>query len=131
MHLIDQIDLVAASDRGIGDILQQLPGLIHLGPGGGIHLQQVDEAPLVDLTAGAAHPTGGGTHPLFTVEGLGEDARQGGLAHPPGTGEEIGVVQAIIVQGVGQRLDHVLLPHQLAERLGTPFARKDLIGHEG
>ena len=45
-------------------------------------LDQVDETPGVDLPAGAAFAAGTGSNPALAVETLGEDARNGGLAHP-------------------------------------------------
>jgi hypothetical protein len=40
------------------------------------------------------------------------------------------VVQAIVVEGVAQRLHHVFLAHQLAEQLGPPFSGKYLVRHK-
>ena len=54
----------------------------------------------------------------LAVERLGQDARHGGLADAARAGEQVGVVQALRAQRIGQRLHHVLLPHHLAEVLG-------------
>ena len=129
VHLVDEVHLVTTAGRGIGDVVQQFPGLIHLGARGRIDLQQVDEPARVDLTAGGADPAGSGTHALFAVQGLGQDAGQGRLADPTGPGEEVGVVQLVPVQGVAERTHHVLLPHHVGKRLGAPFTGEHLIGH--
>ena len=42
-----------------------------------------DEPALVDLSAGRALAAGGGADPRLAIQGLGEDARQGGLADAP------------------------------------------------
>jgi hypothetical protein len=60
---------------------------------------------------------------------LGEDARNGGLADTAGAGEQIRMVQAVIVEGVHQRLLHVVLPDQFGEIARAPLARQDLVTH--
>ena len=111
------------------DVVEHLPGIFHLGAGRRIHLQQVDEATLGNGLAGATLTAGGGTDTAFAVEALGDNPRQGGLAHAPGAGKQIGVMQATVVQAVDQRLQHMLLPHHLIEGAGAPFAGEDLIAH--
>jgi hypothetical protein len=58
VHLVDQIHLEAAAHRREGDVVQQLAGLVHLGPRRRIHLDQVDEPALVDLLAGGTDAAG-------------------------------------------------------------------------
>jgi hypothetical protein len=38
-------------------------------------------------------------------------------------------MQAIIVQRIDQRLQHVFLAHHFAESTGSPSARQSLVGH--
>ena len=60
----------------------------------------------------------------------------GGLIMPlparvaAGTGEQVGVVQALAVQGVDQSLEHMGLANHLAEAARAPFTCKNLITHE-
>src|SRR5690606_19087996 len=129
VHLVDEVHLVAAAGGQVLDVVEHLPGVFHLGAGRGVHLQQVDETALGDGPAGAALTAGGGADAALAVEALGDDPRQGGLAHAPGAGEEIGVVQAPVVEAVDQGLQHMLLPHHLVEGAGAPFAGEDLIAH--
>jgi hypothetical protein len=63
------------------------------------------------------------------VEGLGEDARRRGLADAAGAGEEEGVGDAVLFDGVGQRLGDVLLADEVIELLGSPLAGQDQVGH--
>ena len=100
VHLVDKVHLEPPLDRGKGDIVQQFPGLIDPGAGGSVHLQQVDEPAFVNLPTGGALATRSGADTRFTVQGLGENAGQGGLTDPAGTGEEIGVVEAILIQRI-------------------------------
>ena len=130
VHLVDQVDLEARAGGGVLHVVQQLAGVLHLGPRGGIDLQQVDAAPLGDLLAGTAAAAGLRTHPGLAVQALGKDARNGGLAHAAGAGEQVGVVQAVVIQGIYQRLTHMLLTDQFTESAGAPFAGENLVGHE-
>ena len=63
MHLVDEVDLVAAAGWSVLHILQQLPGVLYLGARRGVHLQQVDTAPLGDFQAGGTLAAGFGTDP--------------------------------------------------------------------
>ena len=41
----------------------------------------------------------------------------------------VGVMQAVVVQGVDEGLQHMLLAHHFAEYSGAPFARQNLVRH--
>ena len=84
-----------------------------------------------DLAALGAFIAGFRAGRVLAVEGLGEDARDGGLADPAGAGEQIGVVQAAGGQRVGQGTHHVLLADEGLEAARAPLAGKYLIGHGG
>src|SRR5690606_9330559 len=122
---------VAALGRRVLDVIQQLPGIFHLGTRGRIHLDKIDEAAFVDFETGRALITGFGTDPHFAVETLGQNSRNGGLAHPPRASEKISVVQAPLVQGIDQCREHMLLPYHLAKDAWTPFSCQYLVAHEG
>jgi hypothetical protein len=48
------------------------------------------------------------------IERLGQDPRHRGLAHTPGAGEQVGVVQALRIERIGQGPHDMLLPDHLA-----------------
>ena len=81
------------------------------------------------MPAGRALAAGGGTDPRLAIQGLGEDARQGGLADAPGPGKEIGVMEAILIEGIAQRPHHMGLTDHVREGAGSPLAGQYLIGH--
>ncbi len=54
VHFVDQVDLEAPSARRVLHVVQQLAGVLDLGPARGVDLDQIDKTPLVDL---AAHRT--------------------------------------------------------------------------
>ncbi len=66
---------------------------------------------------------------LLAVQALGEDARNGGLAHAPRAGEQERVVHPARLERVHQGAQHVLLPDQLGELLGPPLARQCQVTH--
>ena len=129
VHLVDQVDLVATACRRVLGVVDQVAHIVDAGVACRIDFEQVDKAALVDLHADAANATGLRGRPLLAIQRLGEDPRDRGLADAARAGEEEGVMDASPVQRMRQRAHDVLLPDQLGKLPGTPFARKDLIGH--
>src|SRR5690606_16363344 len=66
---------------------------------------------------------------VFTVEALGQESGQGGLAGAPGSGEEVGVARPPRPQGIGQGPDDMLLAHHIDKPLRTPLAVEREVGH--
>ncbi len=129
VHFVDQVDLEAPTARGVLHVIEQFAGVLDLGAAGGVDLDQVDETAFVDLPAYRTGAAGRGGDAGFAVQALGDDTGNGGLAHAPGTGEQVGVVQALVVQGIDQGLEHMGLADHFAERARTPFTCKNLITH--
>jgi hypothetical protein len=134
VHLVDHEDLEAALHRLVDRLLQQRLDLVHAAVGGRVQLGVVDEAARIDVGAGlanAARRRRDAALPVraLAVERLGQDARDGGLAHAPRAGEQVGVVQPLLRQRIGQGLHHVLLPDHFREGLGPVFAREHEVGH--
>ena len=63
------------------------------------------------------------------VEAFGENAGDGGLAGAARPAEKIGVGDAVLLDGVGQRLRDVLLADDIGEALRPIFSSYDLIRH--
>jgi len=129
VRFVDQVDLVAAAGRCVLHVLEQLAGVLHLGARGGVDLDQVDEAPLVDLAARRADAAGPRRDPGLAVERLGEQPRDGGLADAARAGEQERVVDAAGVERVGERPHDVLLADQLGEGARAPLAGEDEVAH--
>ena len=66
---------------------------------------------------------------VLAVQGLGEDARGGGLARPPRTAEQVGVSHPPLPHGVAQRPDDVVLAPHLAEPAWSVAAVEGLVRH--
>ena len=134
MHFVDHEDLEAALHRLVNRLLQQALHFVHTPVGSSVELGVVHKAAGVDVAAGLTHTTGLGRDAALpvgalTVERLGQDTRDGGLADPPGAGEEVGVVQALLGERIGEGLDHVLLPHHFGERARAILAGQNEVGH--
>ena len=125
VHFVDQVDLVAPAARRVLHVVEQLAGILDLGPARGVHFDQVDEAAFVDFATDRAFAARRGADPGLAVQALGQDPRDGGLADPAGTGEQVGMVQPLVVQGVDQSLEHMGLADHFTEGTGTPFTRKN------
>ena len=66
---------------------------------------------------------------VLAVEDLGEDARRGGLAGAPRTGEQVGLALTALGDRGPQRPHDVVLALQLAEAAGPVAAVERLDGH--
>ena len=122
VDLVDHIDLEAATGWRKPSLLEELLDLAHPAVRGGIDLDVIHKTPRIDLLAAAALTTGFGHHTGLAIQGLGKNPRQGGLAHPSGTGKQIGVVQSLAGEGMLQGLDDMVLTHHRCELSGTPLA---------
>jgi hypothetical protein len=58
------------------------------------------------------------------VEGTGEDLRHRRLPRPPGADEQIGVMDAVLLHGIGEGSHDVLLTDHLSEALRAVAAVK-------
>ncbi|EHM52064.1 hypothetical protein HMPREF9080_02556 [Cardiobacterium valvarum F0432] len=63
----------------------------------------------------------------FAVEGFGKDAGDGGFTDAACAGEEIGVVDAVVIKRVGQRLGYMCLANQLVKVFRAPATGEYLI----
>src|SRR6266702_6074365 len=131
VDFVDDVYLESPTARCVHRVLQELAHLVDLGVSRGIDFYQIDEAARVDFHAGRTLPAGTGADARLAIEAFREDPGEGRLAHATGPGKQVRVVQALLIQRVAQRLDHVLLPDQRLERARTPLAGENLVRHDG
>ena len=129
VDFVDEKYLEAPPGRRVLGLLQQFPGVVHSGAGGGVNLQQVDEAVLLHLPANGAFAAGVGADAGFAVQALGEYAGDGGLAHAPGAGEQIGVMQPPGIKAVPQRPHDVVLADEAVEVPRPQLPGQYLVAH--
>ena len=128
VDLVDDEDLVAADGGQIGGVFQHHRHFLDLAVRGRVHLQIIGKPPLVDSATSAAFATGVRADALFAVERLGEDAGDGGLADTASAGQQVGVVQPLVVERMAQRPHDRVLADQRIEITGTPLAGQYLMG---
>ena len=97
MHFVNEVDLVAATRRHVLGIFQQVSGVVDSGTRRSVYLDQIDEAVLFHLDTYRAFAAGGRADTAFAVKALGQYACDSRLTHTTSAGEQIGVVQAVMV----------------------------------
>ena len=118
-------------DGAVLDVAAQLADLIDAAVAGAVDLDDVDVFAGGDHLAVDALVAGLGGRPADAVERLGEDASGGGLADAAGAGEQVGVGDAIGLEGVDQRPGHRLLADEVAEALRAVTAGQDGVAFRG
>ena len=134
MDFVDHEDLEAPLHGLVHRLFQQALHLVHAAVGGGVQLGVVGEASAVDGGAGgalAARLGGDAALPVqaLAVERFGQNARHRGLTHAARAGEQVGMVQALLRQGIGEGLHHMLLPNHFSKIARAVFARQDEVRH--
>ena len=92
VHFVDQVHLEPPAGGCELNVVQQIAGIVDLGLGCSVHLDQVDKTTFVDLAARAAFATGICCHATLTVQRFRQNARDRGLADPAGTCEQVRMV---------------------------------------
>src|SRR5699024_4807810 len=96
VDLVDDVHPVAHRRRGVDGLVPQGPDVVHAVVGGGVQLQNVQQAPAVDALAGRALAAGVPVCRVLAVHRLGQDLGAGGLARAAGAGKEVGVAQTAL-----------------------------------
>ena len=110
--------------------LAELADLFHAVVAGAVDFQHVQRAALGDFDAARIGVIKLHLRAARAVQAFGEDAGDGGLACAARAAEEVGVGDALLGDGVGERLGDVLLADHVGETLRAIFAGDDLIGHK-
>ena len=119
VRLVDDVDLVAAADRGEEGAFAQVTGIVDAAVAGGVDLDDVEAARAAagEVAAALALAARLGDRRLLAVERAGEDAGAGGLAASARAREQVGVVHPVGRQRVTQGFGDVVLPDDLGEGL--------------
>ena len=134
MDFVDHVDLEAAEYRLVDRLIEQLRNLLDTPIRCGVQFDVVDEAAGINVPAGITNSAGRRCDRALAIsagaiQALGQNPRHGGLADAACACEQIGMVQALLGQGIGQRLHDMFLPDQLFKIVRAVFARKDQITH--
>ena len=123
---VDYVHLAAVLGGLEVDLLPDLANFLNAPVAGGVQLDDVQVAALVDGDADGALVAGVALLWVEAVDGLGQHAGGGGLAAAPGAAEQVAVADAILHHRLPERAGDVLLPGQVAECAGPPLAVIDL-----
>ena len=129
MYLVNEVHLEAATGWRVLDVIGEFPHIIHASTGGCVDFDQINKPPFLDFLATGAGSTRRGGNAGFAVQASGQQSANGCFAYAPGTGKQIGVVQPLVVQGVDQCLEHMLLADHIFECPGAPLTGKYLVAH--
>jgi hypothetical protein len=121
VHFVDNVDFIAAGDGQEPDPFAEFANFVDPRLEAPSISRTSRENAFRDFPAVRAGVAGYIRRTLFTVDGLGQNAGDGGLSHTPRSAEEEGVGNAVLADGIFQGLDHVRLPHHVLEDLGPPF----------
>ena len=132
VHFVDDVDLGASRDRAVARVLDDLAHVVDAGVRGRIHLDDVDMSRVHDrlaVDAELGHDDGGLVDLAGDgiVEGAGENAGGGGLADPAHAGEDIGLVDALERERIGEGAHHRVLADQVVEIRRAIFSRQHAI----
>ena len=130
MHLVNQIDLIAAQGRGVLHVVQDFSGIVDSSPRGGIDFKQIYIATFVNAGAGRARPTGLSAGRLLTIERFGQQSCQRGFSDTSGASKEKGMMNPVLLQCRGQGSHHVSLANNVGEPPRSPLSGKRLVTHE-
>ncbi len=126
VHLIDDVHLPGAHLRCDMHLLDKRPNMFNAIIAGGVQLEDAQTVAFSEGATGGAGAAGAEVRvEVLAVDGAGQDAGAGGLAHPPWTREQEGLGEMVAADGVLQRFRHGLLAHHRVEGGGTVLARAD------
>ena len=129
VDFVDDINLEAGRGWGVLDRLAQLAHFVNSPVAGAVDFHYVHRAALGDLPGMRIIVGKIDRRAIGAIEALGENAGDGRLARPAGADKQVGVRDALLGDGVGERLRDVLLSDDIGETLRPVFARYDLVRH--
>src|SRR5690606_8173702 len=115
VHLVDHVDLEATGTGRINSLFKQLRHFVDTTIRCRIELDIVHKTSGIDFNAGPAGIARLCRDAVFATQRFGENTRKRGLTYPASTRKQPCMMQALGVQSVGQRADHVVLANQSVE----------------
>ena len=129
VDFVNDVDLELGAGRGVLAGLAQLADLLDAVVAGAVDFEHVQRAAFGDFLAARVVVVEIHLRAAGAIEALGEDAGDGGFAGAARAAKQVGVGDALLLDGVGQRLGDVFLAHHIAEALRPILPGYDLIAH--
>jgi hypothetical protein len=126
---VEDDDFTARSGGCVANHFAEFADLVNAAIGSGVDFNDVEGRTGSDFLAGIADATGFGCGAVHAVQRFGQDTCGGGFADAASAGKNVGVGDAIVLNGVGQSVGDVFLSNKIFESLRTPLSRNDLIAH--
>ncbi len=130
VHLVDDVDLELAVRRNVLARLAQLPHLLDAVVARAVNFQHIHRTAFGDFLHARVVVVEIHFRPAGAVEAFGKNARNGRFPRPARSAKQIRVRNAVLFDGVGERVGDVLLTNDVLKPLRAVFAGDDLIGHD-
>ena len=130
MRFVEDHDLIARGGRGVAHHLAQFADLVDTAVRRRVNFDDIERSARGDFAAGVAFIAGLDRWALGAVERFGQDACRGRLAHAARPGKNVGVGDAVVLDGVFESGRDVLLADDFAESLRAPLPGDDLVAHK-
>src|SRR5690606_31659166 len=125
MHLVYDIYFVLARLWCKPHLVHQFADVVHRVVAGGVQFEYVERGLVGKALAGGTFSAG--LHigrGAFAIDGFGQYARAGGLAHTPRTAKQVRMRQVVVPDSIFEGSGNVLLPYYCVEGLGAVFTRR-------
>ncbi len=122
VHFVDDIYFIAASAGGVGGFVTQVADVVDAVVRGGVHLDHVENATIVDAAARLTHAAGVATVRIGAVDRLCKDFSTRGFARAAHPRKEVGMPDMTAGNLILQCGDDCLLPDNVGKAQRSPFA---------
>ena len=128
---VDDVDLASALGRHEVDPVTDVANLVNAPVAGGVQLDDVHVAAIVDGDAKVALVARVSLLRVGAIDRFGQYAGGGGFARAAWPAEQVAVANPVLHDGLTQGVGYMLLPSQVAKAAGSPFTVVHLRGHIG
>jgi hypothetical protein len=129
VDLVDVVDFELAAGGGEADGFAEVADLFDAVVRGTVDFEDVEGSAFGDFDAEVFIGIEVRLGAAGAVEGFGEDAGGGGFAGATRAYEEVGVGEALLLDGIAERADDVILTENVVESSGAVFSGEDLVAH--
>ena len=129
VNFVNDVDLKPGGGRSVSAGLPQLADLLDAIIAGAVDFENVQRPALGDFLAARVGVVEIHFRSAGAIEAFGKNAGDGGFASAARAAKEVGVSNALALDGLGEGLSDVFLPHNLGEALRAILPGYDLIGH--
>ena len=130
MDFVDDVDLEAGVVGAEFGVFADFADGVDAVVAGAVDFEHVHGGAGGDFAAAVAGVAGINGGAGFAIEAFGEDPGGGGFSGAAGADKEVGVGDAVALDGTGQGIGDMGLAHHVGEALGTVFAGDDFVCHK-